>query len=159
MGYGNFIRYCIQFSPYAGKDLILQKYGNIRPGLYASAVVNLVSKLSVIQTSNDQALECNGSCCNKNGESKPNGKCSIARCSKTKEKRGSSDVVTDVSSNITAVRWKDNKVVNAVSTFTGKQQIQQVKRYYHSEKRRVNIEQPNVMNQYNMAMGRVDQRI
>ena len=68
-------------------------------------------------------------------------------------------MVTDVSSNITAVRWKDNKVVNAVSTFTGKQQIQQVKRYYHSEKRRVNIEQPNVMNQYNMAMGRVDQRI
>ena len=68
-------------------------------------------------------------------------------------------MVTDVSSNITAVRWKDNKVVNAVSTFTGKQQIQQVKRYYHREKRRVNIEQPNVMNQYNMAMGRVDQRI
>ena len=64
-----------------------------------------------------------------------------------------------MSSNITAVRWKDNKVVNAVSTFTGKQQIQQVKRYYHREKRRVNIEQPNVMNQYNMAMGRVDQRI
>ena len=68
-------------------------------------------------------------------------------------------MVTDVSSNITVVRWKDNKVVNAVSTFTGKQQIQQVKRYYHREKRRVNIEQPNVMNQYNMAMGRVDQRI
>ena len=159
MGYGNFIRYCIQFRPYAGKDLILQKYGNQRLGLYASAVVNLVSKLSVIQTSNYQVLECNGSCCNKNGESKPNGKCSIARCGKSKEKRGSSDVVTDVSSNITAVRWKDNKVVNAVSTFTGKQQIQQVKRYYHREKRRVNIEQPNVMNQYNMAMGRVDQRI
>ena len=68
-------------------------------------------------------------------------------------------MVTDVSSNITAVRWKENKVVNAVSTFTGKQQIQQVKHYYHHEKRRVNIEQPNVMNQYNMAMGRVDQRI
>ena len=36
------------------------------------------------------------------------------------ENRGSSDVVTDVSSNITAVRWKDNEVVNAISTFTGK---------------------------------------
>ena len=31
-------------------------------------------------------------------------------------------------SNITAVRWEDNKVVNAISTFTGKQPVQQVKR-------------------------------
>ena len=73
-----------------------------------------------------------------------------------KEKHGSSDVVTDVSSNIIAVRWKDNKVVNAISTFTGKQQIQQVKRYCNREKRRVNIEQPNIINQYNMSMGGVD---
>ena len=40
-----------------------------------------------------------------------------------KEKRGSSDMVSDVSSNITAVSWKDNKVLNAISTFTCKQQI------------------------------------
>ena len=51
-----------------------------------------------------------------------------------KEKHGSPDMVTDVSSNITAVRWKDNKVVNAISTFTDKQQIQQTKRYYYREK-------------------------
>ena len=43
--------------------------------------------------------------------------------------RRSSNVVTDVSLNITAVRWKDNKIGNAVSTFTGKQPIQQVKFY------------------------------
>ena len=63
-----------------------------------------------------------------------------------KEKRGSSDVVTDVSSNITAVRWKDNSVVNVISTFPGKQPNQQVKSYWHREKRRVNIEQPNIRN-------------
>ena len=57
-----------------------------------------------------------------------------------KEKRGSSDMVSDVSSNITAVSWKDNKVLNAISTFTCKQQIQQVKHYCHREKPRVNIE-------------------
>ena len=45
-----------------------------------------------------------------------------------KENRGSSDVVTNVSSNITALRWKDNKVVNTISTFNGKQTVQQVKR-------------------------------
>ena len=46
-----------------------------------------------------------------------------------KESRGTSDVVTDVSSNITTVRWKDNKIVNALSTFTGKEPIQSVKRF------------------------------
>ena len=74
----------------------------------------------------------------------------------SKEKRSSSDVVTDFPSNITAVRWKDNKVVNAVSTLTGKQPIQQVKRYCHHKNRRVNIEQSNIINQYYMSMRRVD---
>ena len=73
-----------------------------------------------------------------------------------KEKHGSSDEVTDVSSNITAVRWKGNELVNAISTFTGKQPIQQVKRYYHREKRRVDIGQPNITDQYDMSMGGVD---
>ena len=42
-----------------------------------------------------------------------------------KEKRGSSDLVTDASSIIIAVPWKDNsRVVNAISTFAGKQLIQ-----------------------------------
>lgn len=43
-----------------------------------------------------------------------------------KEKRGSSDLVTDVSSSIRAVCWKDDKLVNTISTFTGKQQFWQV---------------------------------
>ena len=61
-----------------------------------------------------------------------------------------------MSSNITVVRWKGNKLMNAISIFTGKQPIQQVKRYHHREKRRVNIGQPNITNQYNMSMGEVD---
>ena len=46
--------------------------------------------------------------------------------------------------------------MNAISIFTGKQPIQQVKRDYHREKRRVNIGQANIINQYNMSMGGVD---
>ena len=57
-----------------------------------------------------------------------------------KGKRGSSNLVTDVSLKITAVRWEDNKVVNAISTFTSKDPIQQGKTYCHREKRTVNIE-------------------
>ena len=60
----------------------------------------------------------------------------------SKEKRGSLDVVTDMSSNITVVCWKDNKFVNAISIFTGKQPIQQTKRYCHREKWRMNIDKP-----------------
>ena len=69
---------------------------------------------------------------------------------------GSSDLVTDVSSNITAVRWKDNKVVNALSTFTGNEPVQQAKRYCHKEKKRIEINQPNIINAYNKSMGGVD---
>ena len=65
---------------------------------------------------------------------------------------------TDVSLNITAVRWKDNKKVNGISTFTDKLPIQQVKRYCHLERRSVNIEQPNIITQYNMFMGGVDHK-
>ena len=70
-----------------------------------------------------------------------------------KEKRGSSYVVTDVSSSITSVRMR---FVSAISTFTGKQPIQQAKRYCHRENQRVNIEKPNIFNQYNTSMGVVD---
>ena len=73
-----------------------------------------------------------------------------------KEKRGSSCMATVVSSNITTVHWKDDKVNNAISTFTGKQPYQQVKRYCHREKCWLNIEQRNITNQYKMFMGRVN---
>ena len=43
---------CIKFNPCTGKDLILQEYENIGLGLGASVVPNLVSKLSVVKTSN-----------------------------------------------------------------------------------------------------------
>ena len=41
-----------------------------------------------------------------------------------KEKNGPLDLVTDISSNMTPGPWEDNKIVNAISTFTGKQPIQ-----------------------------------
>ena len=46
--------------------------------------------------------------------------------------------------------------MNAIFTFTSKKPIQQVKQYCHREKRRVNIEQTNIINQYNISMGAVD---
>ena len=74
-----------------------------------------------------------------------------------KEKCRSSHVLTDVSSVIAAVRWKYYKVLNSISTFTDKQPIQQVLHYCHRKKQRLNIERPNIINQYNMFTGGVDQ--
>ena len=73
-----------------------------------------------------------------------------------KERNGPLDLVTDISSNMTPGPWEDNKIVNAISTFTGKQPIQQMTCYCHHEKWRVNIEQPNIINQYNMFMEGAD---
>ena len=160
--------YCIQFCPYADKDSILQEYENIGLLLSASVVVNLVRKLPVRQTSNYHIimdnyfispallmhLSATGVAATETVRANRMENAPLGDMVKmNKEKGGSLDVVTGVSSNITAIRWKDNKVVNAISTFTGKQPIQQAKPYCHREKRRVNIEQQNITNQYNMPMG------
>ena len=122
----------------------MQEYENVGLGLGTPVVGNLVSKLRVMQTSNYYIVM-------NNYVTSPallrhlsaigvavSGTVRINRMEKApvqdvlemnKEKRGSSDVVIDVSSNINAVRWKDNKVVDLISIFTGKQPIQQVKRY------------------------------
>ena len=56
---------------------------------------------------------------------------------------GTADVVTDVCSNITSVRWKDNKIVNAMSKFTGKEPIQSTKNFCKKQNKRVDTEQSN----------------
>ena len=96
------LEYCIQFRTYPGKDSILQQYENIGLGLGASVVANLDSKLHVMQTSNYHIvmhnyftspdlvghLSAKGIVCNRNGESRPNGKCSIARYGKNEQREG-----------------------------------------------------------------------
>ena len=53
----------------------------------------------------------------------PNGKWSITTY--VKNEQIEAWIIRCVSLNITAVTWKDNKFVNLISTFTGKQPIQQ----------------------------------
>ena len=73
-----------------------------------------------------------------------------------KEARGASDVAVDANINMAAVRWKDNKVVNVLSTFAGKDPVQKVKRYSQEAKKRIDIPQPKVVHVYNRYMGGVD---
>ena len=156
-----FIRFRPWFYPISPNDSILPEYENIELGLGVSLVVNLVSKLPVMQTSNYHFVMDNyitSLALLRHLSAMEVAATGMVRAHRVenaplwdmvkmnKGKHGSSDVFTDVSSNITEVCWKDNKVVNAISTFTGKQPIQQVKLYCHREKRRVNIEQPNIIN-------------
>ena len=163
--------YCIQFRPYAGKDTILQEYKDTGLGLGASVVAHLVESLPDVGQSNYHVVMDNFFTSPKllrHLQSKGVAATGTVRFNRMenaplkdmkllqKEKRGTSDVVTDTSSNITAVRWKDDKIVNALSTFTGREPVMKVKRFCHSEKKKIEIEQPNIIHEYNKSMGGVD---
>ena len=73
-----------------------------------------------------------------------------------KQARGISDVVNDKKSNVTLVRWKDNKVVTVASTLYGKEPMKRARRYIKDQGGRVEIDQPNAISFYNKTMGGVD---
>lgn len=73
-----------------------------------------------------------------------------------KEKRGFFDYRLDRNDKICAVRWHDNNVVTILSNEYGVQPIQKAKRYSVAAKKKVDIEQPYVIHQYNRFMGGVD---
>ena len=73
-----------------------------------------------------------------------------------KKPRGTCDVVNGRKSNVILVRWKDNKVVTALSTAFGKEPIRKANCYIKERGGRVEINQPNTIAVYNKKMGRVD---
>ena len=72
-----------------------------------------------------------------------------------KLERGASDVVTDNNSNLTLVRWKDNKMVTAASTFVGKMPLRKVHCYAKAQNGRAEVDQPQSIFLYNKGMGGV----
>ena len=46
-----------------------------------------------------------------------------------KKARSAGDVAVDANINMAAVRWKDNKIVNVLSTLAGKNPVLKVKQY------------------------------
>ena len=73
-----------------------------------------------------------------------------------KLERGASDVVTEKNSNLTLVRWNDNKVVALASTFVGKMPLRKAHRYVQAQNGRTEIDQPQNIFLYNKGMGGVD---
>ena len=56
----------------------------------------------------------------------------------------------------TLLQYVEKIIKSWISNLTDKQPIQQVKHYCHREKRRVNIDQPNILKQNNMSMEGAD---
>ena len=171
MGYGQALGYCIQFRPYAGKDAVFTEYGDIGLGLGAAVVAHLLKMLPPHPGSNYHAVMDNFFTSTKlirylqlksiaatgtvrlcGMENPPLKDVKMME----KEARGASDVAVDANINMAAVRWKDNKIVNVLSTFAGKEPVQKVKRYSQEAKKRIDIPQPKVVHVYNRYIAGVD---
>ncbi|CAF1660588.1 unnamed protein product, partial [Adineta ricciae] len=74
------------------------------------------------------------------------------------EGRGATDYrITYVDGiELCATRWFDNNVVNVLSTLSGCESKDLVKRWSSSEKKHLQVERPNVIKNYNQYMGGVD---
>ena len=73
-----------------------------------------------------------------------------------KLERGAFNVVTDKNSNLTFVRWKDNKEVTVASKFVAKMPLRKAHRYVQAQIGRTEIDQPQSIFLYNKGMEGVD---
>lgn len=72
------------------------------------------------------------------------------------EGRGSFDFVTEKNQNIIVCKWYDNKCVHVASTYKGIMPVTYVKRWSTAEKKYIEIQRPNIIQEYNTYMGGVD---
>jgi len=70
--------------------------------------------------------------------------------------RGAISTVYEKTRNLSLVCWLDNKVVRLISTFAGKDPVEQVQRYDKSSKTHVQVNRPHIIKLYNQSMGGVD---
>ena len=157
--------YAIQFYLYAGKD---ENYDS-NLGLDGSAVATLAAKLPSQFGSNYNIIMDNFfTSPNLLHTLKKKGIAATVRINRDengplrpkkemeKLERGAFDVVNDKNSNLTLVRWKDNKVVTVASTFVGKMPLRKAHRYVKAQNGRAEIDQPQSIFLYNKGMGGVD---
>ena len=73
-----------------------------------------------------------------------------------KEGRASTFYRSDANSGTVLVRWFDNKSVQLVSTYNRPATSGTVKRWDQSSKRHILVPCPEIVKDYNLAMGEVD---
>ena len=75
-----------------------------------------------------------------------------------KLQRGAMESVTDTSNGINVCRWMDNSVVTIASTCHTTQASVKVKRYFRKEKKKIEIDCPSLIVEYNKHMGGTDRQ-
>ena len=70
--------------------------------------------------------------------------------------RGSMDYRIDANSNITVVRWLDNRLVQTISSFIGPSIGKEIERWSSKQRKVIKVSCPEIIHQYNKHMGGVD---
>ena len=70
--------------------------------------------------------------------------------------RGSYDEYTDMNSNVTMIRWLDNRVVTLASTYLDSVPMDTVKRWDSKTKKHIEVRRPHAIAMYNAHMGGID---
>ena len=132
--------YPIQFYPYARNDdnynkdidlggsvvmTLMSKLPTVPNSNYHVVMDNFFTSLSLLRLLKGNGMAATGTVRANRTENAP----LQAVDDMKKEARGSYDVVNDNKSNVTLVRWKDNKVVTVASTLYGKEPMKRASRY------------------------------
>ncbi len=70
--------------------------------------------------------------------------------------RGSYDEYTDMNSNVTVIRWLDNRVVTLASTHLDSMPTDTVRRWDSKTKKHIDVSRPHAIAMYNAHMGGID---
>ena len=157
--------YAIQFYHYAGKDdnynkdiglsgsvnMTMSKLPTVPNSSYHVVMDNFFTSPSHLRLLKGNGMAATGTVRANRTENAP----LQAVDDMKKEARGYSDVVNDNNSNVTLVRWKDNKVVTVASTLYGKEPMKRARRYIKDKGSKVEIDQPNSISVYNKIVSGV----
>lgn len=84
-------------------------------------------------------------------------KCDLATDKDLSKKGGGSyDYRIEPNTNTVCLKWQDTKAVTLMSTYAGPEPLGKARRWDKSKKEYINIDQPNIINEYNASMGGVD---
>jgi DNA excision repair protein ERCC-6 len=155
--------YCVQFEPYQGSgvtdstlglggSVVLDLISELPPAKYQLFFDNFFTNIRLLNTLSEMNIGATGTVRVNRTE-----KCPLVPPEKLKKQpRGTCDFRHDKNTGVVVVRWHDNSVVTVASNCYGVEPYGQAQRWSYAEKKRVAIQQPNLIAKYNCSMGGVD---
>ena len=157
--------FVLQFKPYQGAlgrqsypglgmggSVVFDLISNLSDDPYHITFDNLFTSLKLVDALSAKGITCTGTIRANRIENCPLN--SVATVKKLP--RGSFDYSYDSTVGLIVARWNDNNVVNVVSSHVGISPVQKVKRWSKQQAKKLEIEQPFLINHYNKTMGGVD---